>query len=91
MQAAVDVESNGATVGTLQLTWYYTLATVGGRTTAATDTVTLPKGKTEVSSTYSHVFSGVGVYWGVSVATSPAAATGQNSTATVLVARCEIQ
>ncbi len=89
-QATVDVVSNGAATGKLELTWYYTLVSGGARTPVANDAVTLPKGKTEVSNTYSHVM-GSGVYWGVAVSTVPAAATGQGSTATVLVARCAIQ
>ncbi len=90
--AIVDVLSDGAAPGTLTLNWYYTDAN-GGNHTISTVPVTIPAGKTDfVNSTpYYGNFGTQGVYWGLMVSSTPAATRGNNSTATVLAATCEIQ
>ncbi|MFD7916358.1 serine/threonine-protein kinase [Streptomyces sp. NPDC059752] len=85
-QAVVSVKSDGASTGTLILTWFHS-NTRGLGPTVATDRITIPAGQTSFSSTYAHAF-GSGdryLYWGVQVSSNPAAATG-NSTYKVLYA-----
>jgi serine/threonine protein kinase len=91
VDATVQVQSDGAATGTLTLTWYYTAAN-GAKHTVKTASVTIPKGQATFvnSKPYYYDFSNVGVYWGLTVSTTPAAIRGNNSTSTVLAASCEI-
>ena len=87
----MQVQSDGAAAGTLTLTWYYTDAN-GAEHTVKTASVTIPKGQATFvnSKPYYYDFSNEGVYWGLTVSTTPAAIRGNNSTSTVLAASCEI-
>jgi tRNA A-37 threonylcarbamoyl transferase component Bud32 len=90
IQAVVDVKGNGAAAGTLTLTWYYSASDDGRRVTLATDKVAVPKGMTDVSNPYYQNFDSVSTadYWGLSVSTSPAAATGDDSFKTIQGGSC---
>ncbi|GAA0664922.1 hypothetical protein GCM10010193_15410 [Kitasatospora atroaurantiaca] len=77
--ASVTVITDGAADGKLTLSWIDR----SGRTlqTQAVDTITLPKGKTQISNRYTHTFGSQDNYptWGVRIATDPAADKGQNT------------
>ncbi|WKD31163.1 serine/threonine protein kinase [Streptomyces xanthophaeus] len=79
-QAVASVKSDGASTGTLILTWFHS-NTRGSGTTVATDRITIPAGQTSFSKTYAHTF-GAGdpfPYWGVQVSSDPAPATGSGT------------
>lgn len=78
VDATVQVKSTGNTAGTLTLGWFYSSSDDGRRITLPSTQSALPQGTTD---TYYEDFSTVGddFYWGLSVSTSPAAATGQNT------------
>ncbi|MGZ9928863.1 protein kinase domain-containing protein [Streptomyces sp. NC-S4] len=85
-QAVASVKSDGASTGTLVLTWFHS-NTRGLGPVVATDRITIPAGQTSFSHTYAHTF-GPGdpyPYWGVQVSSNPAGATG-NGTYKVLYA-----
>ncbi|MFJ7590028.1 protein kinase [Streptomyces sp. NPDC097617] len=76
-QAVASVKTDGASTGTLILTWFHS-NTRGPGPAVATDRITLPAGQSSFSKTYAHSF-GSGdpyLYWGVEVSSSPAPATG---------------
>ncbi|WP_327733622.1 serine/threonine protein kinase [Streptomyces nojiriensis] len=76
-QAVASVKTDGASTGTLILTWFHS-NTRGPGPAVATDRITIPAGQASFSKTYAHTF-GPGdpyLYWGVQVSSSPAAATG---------------
>jgi len=77
--ASVTVITDGAADGKLTLSWIDR----SGRTlqTQAVDTITLPKGKTQISNRYTHTFGSQDAFptWGVRIATDPAADKGQNT------------
>ncbi|MFJ6485940.1 protein kinase [Streptomyces sp. NPDC091682] len=76
-QAVASVKTDGASTGTLILTWFHS-NTRGPGPAVATDRITIPAGQTSFSKTYAHTFgpSDPFPYWGVQVSSSPAAATG---------------
>lgn len=86
MVASVSVQTNGAADGTLTLTWFGSTSPGQTGPTEATDSISLPQGKTQVSGRYTHTFSTPDPYpyLGVKVTTSPAADSGNGSVATII-------
>jgi len=89
MQATVGVSTNGAADGVLTLSWYY-INTNGDKVSSPPLSVKLPSGQTDVKGTYAHNFGGQGSNWGLTVSTTPAAALGNGSSATLITALCEL-
>ena len=78
----VTVQSNGAADGTLTLSWFHSLSKgTRGAVTVATVTVPLSKGQTTYTGSYARDFGSDDTYpyWGLEVATTPAADTGNGS------------
>jgi hypothetical protein len=93
ISVGVDVSSDGAATGTLVLTWFTADSPSGARTTVYTQSIALPKGKTDVSNTYGYAV-GTGSqagYWGVSLSTQPAADSGDGSSEVIYGPPCELQ
>lgn len=85
---SVSIRGDGAADGTLTLSWFHVDAN-GASTVVATEPVPIPAGKTSFSGTYPHDFGkDTGLYWGLSVATEPAADTGQGSSDQVSSRTC---
>lgn len=89
VSASVTIRSDGAAAGTLALSWFHTDAN-GATTVVATDSAQLPAGRSSFTGTYTHVFGGrdISAAWGLTVATDPAAGTGQNSSRTLSPSTC---
>ncbi|MGW2516208.1 serine/threonine-protein kinase [Streptomyces sp. NPDC001617] len=79
--ASVSVTTDGAADGTLYLSWYVSDSAGAVGTVVATDSVALPKGKTQISNRYPHSFAIPTRYdyLGVEVTTDPAADSGNGS------------
>ena len=81
-EGTVTVQSNGAADGTLTLSWFHSLSKgTRGAVTVATVTVPLSKGQTTYTGSFSRDFGSDDTYpyWGLEVATTPAADTGNGS------------
>ncbi|MER6082329.1 serine/threonine-protein kinase [Streptomyces sp. NPDC001833] len=79
--ASVSATTDGAADGTLYLKWFVSDSAGALGTVVATDSVALPKGKTQISNRYPHSFAiptRYG-YLGVQVTTDPAADSGNGS------------
>jgi eukaryotic-like serine/threonine-protein kinase len=85
MVASVTVTTDGAADGTLKLSWFHGSSPRVAGTTVSTDTVSLPKGKTQISNRYTHTFAvpDSQPYLGVTISTSPAADSGNGSFAAI--------
>ncbi|MER6125068.1 serine/threonine-protein kinase [Streptomyces sp. NPDC001795] len=85
MVVSVTVKTNGAADGTMTLTWFDSTSAGQAGPTDGTQSITLPKGQTQVSGRYTHTFSTPDPYpyLGVKVTTSPAADSGNGSIATI--------
>jgi hypothetical protein len=81
--ATVAVTSNGQG-GTVTFSWFY-VTSDGSQQSAGTTSDGVPAGKTSQSVASSEDFSTYSDYstWGVTVSSSPAAGSGQNSSATI--------
>ncbi|MDF2270971.1 serine/threonine-protein kinase [Streptomyces coacervatus] len=79
--ASVSVTTDGAADGTLYLSWFVSDSAGAVGTVVATDSVALPKGKTQISNRYTHSFAIPTRYdyLGVKVTTDPAADSGNGS------------
>ncbi|WNI15060.1 serine/threonine-protein kinase [Actinacidiphila sp. ITFR-21] len=83
VSGTVTVQTNG-TGGTLTLTWFHGRSATSSGIPVATQSVTLPKGKTSFSQNYVRYFGNdPGPYWGLSAATSPSAASTSGNPATI--------
>jgi hypothetical protein len=91
--ADVSVVTNGAAAGTLTLDWYVNDGNVSSGKTVHTETVTLPQVQTTMTARYIGNFADYSttLYWGLNVATDPAAATGNHSFETIDAENCQIQ
>lgn len=85
MVASVTVQTDGAADGTLTLSWFTGSSATAVGTVVATDPVSLPEGRTQVSGRYTHSFTTPerSPYLGVEVSTSPAADSGNGAFVTV--------
>lgn len=85
MVASITVQTDGAADGTMTLTWFDSTSSGQAGPTDATDSIPLPKGKTQISGRYTHTFGTPDPYpyVGVKVTTSPAADSGNGSIATI--------
>ncbi|MEY9944958.1 serine/threonine-protein kinase [Kitasatospora sp. GAS1066B] len=71
----VDVTSDGAAAGALTVSWVDDDG--GSRKVVASQTFTLAKGQTRTAFPVSHTFADSATFWGLQVATDPAAVRGQ--------------
>ncbi|HEV2634085.1 MAG TPA: serine/threonine-protein kinase [Actinocrinis sp.] len=90
-QAVVDVKTNGTGTGTLTLSWWDSPSSKPSGRILHTESISLPKGKTDVSDTYVFSFDAdIQLYWGLTASTSPAAGTGNGTSAAIQGDQCVI-
>ena len=89
-EALVTVKTNGAAAGSLTLTWWVGRSARTPISTESTATYSLAKGTTSFSTTYYGNFSNASYedYWGLTVSTTPTAASGNGSVDSVLGSSC---